>query len=215
MRSDKIVYETHLYYGHTIPFWMLYQYQHLRYRFISKTDWEVKLDHESKIDFDEFDLRPETAHLLVTAFDRGSRKVDVVAGVRLIQTIYSYQLQNDSYQALKRGLELPVEASVVEGSRWVSKVDGSDQANIAISLLMQQMYDYCQPRGIEKLIAAVPVRWEQWLNTYGIETLGHRDTDTYRSHQEQYLIIQFPINKTFSRAGEVQRIAASSMTQAA
>jgi len=215
MSTQKLVYETHVYNGHTIPFWMLYQYQHLRYRFISKTDWEVELDHQSKLDMDEFDSRPETAHILVTSFDKNTHKVDVIAGVRLIQTIYPYQLQNDSYRDMKGDIVLPISEEVVEGSRWVSKVDGSESANTAISLLMQKMFEYCSAHGMKTLIAGVPVRWEQWLNAYGIETMGHRETEVYQQHKEKYLIIRFAVDATFAGAGEVQRLAAAQTTQAA
>lgn len=201
----QLIYETHIYDGTSIPFWMLYQYQNLRYRFISKTDWQVPLDHKSKLDVDEFDQRPETTHLLVTVFDKATQQVKVVAGVRLIQTIYPYQLQNDTYADMKRGMELPISPEVVEGTRWVSKVDGSPSANITISLLMQQMYAFCEPRGIQTLIAAVPIRWEEWLNAYGIQTWGHRQTEVYEKHPEKYLVIQFPVNSVFARSGEEQR----------
>jgi len=215
MIDGHITYETHVFSGDQIPFWMLYQYQHIRYRFISKTDWNVDLDHDNKIDVDEFDRRPETTHIVVTAFDKSTKTVKVVAGVRLIQTIYPYQLQNDSYQEMKAGIELPVDKEVVEGSRWVSKVNGTRAANIAVSLLMQKMFEHCHQYQMKTLIAAVPSRWEEWLNAYGVQTWGHRDTAVYQHHQEKYLIISFPVSDVFAQAGEVQRRNAEETTRVA
>jgi len=200
------IFETHVHNGANIPCWMLSQYQNFRYHFINKTDWDVELDHDWKMDRDEFDDREETRHLIVTAYNKQTQVVRVIGGVRLINTVHSYQLLNDSYDAMKMGLNLPRDPSVIEGSRWVTKVDGSEAADVAISLLMQLMFCCAQEQGAHTLIAAVPIKWERWLNSYKIETLGHRDTDVYREHVEKYLIIQFPLNQVFAQAGEEQRL---------
>ncbi len=214
-QSQNTTYETSIYTGDKIPFWMLHQYQYLRYRFIKKTDWEVDLDHSRQLDVDEFDRLPETTHIIVTAFDEIKREVKVIGGVRLIQTVHHYQLQNDSYSDMKTTYELPMDEGVVEGTRWITKVDGSEMANVSISLLMQEMYAYCSAHNMTKLIAAVPTKWEQWLNAYNISTEGHRDTDIYRHHAEKYLIVQFDINEVFAGAGEQQRVAAGKVAAAA
>lgn len=159
---DQAVFTVEVYPGDSLSPALLKQYGKLRYQCFAHDDPYVNMNHREKTELDHFDTRATTWHVIVCK-KAPRRAKSLVSAVRLIPTTEPYDLQQPSWSYLTDSIQLPRQANVVEGSRWVGKSSRTYEGTLSTALLMLKLYQLSREQGFDQMIGVIAAKGEAWL----------------------------------------------------
>lgn len=179
-----------------VPSSLLRQYGMLRYQCFTQDDPYVNLDHVQKTEFDHFDRDEHTQYIMIYMED-AQKQQDLVSAVRIRPTLADYELEMPSYLYLTRNTNLPKDATVYEGSRWVGKSSRTAEGMLSTAMLVSKLYYLSRELSFNELIGTISTLSESWLSKRSAQT--ERRTSTYHSNRDKLdiMVSRIRMDETF------------------
>ncbi len=193
-------YEVLVFDGSNIPKDMYLSYCHLRFRFIKSVGWDVPLNNSLFIETDKFDNLKTTTYILIVRKNPKSKSDMVVTGIRILPTIYPYQLEEKTYKFITDGVSLPKSKSIAEANRWCGSFNMIEDIAMTTQALMSKMREFCLGEGYEKVIGVVDAKLTESMDRIGADVLSPSGIKQPFDMKQDFIILSLDLEKCFSGA---------------
>lgn len=153
--------------GTEVPDTLLTQFGKLRYKCFDPDDPHVNMNKENKIELDHFDRAAHLRYVFITRFDNDGTE-QLACGMRIIPTLYDYELEMSSYRYLTREHILPKSPTTVEAGRWVGLKYNTPAGQVLVGLLNRELYQWAKRQGIDSYVGVITTHHEAFFLEQGI-----------------------------------------------
>lgn len=153
--------------GTEVPDDLLTQFGQLRYKCFDPDDPNVNMNKDSKIELDHFDRSEHLRYFFITRFDnKGDERL--ACGMRLIPTLYDYELEMPSYNYLTQNKVLPKSSDIVEAGRWVGLKYNTPAGQVLAGLLNRELYHWASKQGVNAYVGVITTHHEAFFMDAGV-----------------------------------------------